>query len=291
MGVAARITAEPALTTPCQRRLVEAVDTAKARNQPQERVENMHSPLVNALASALVQAWTTGPITLTPELLPGDAEAAYAAQHLSLALRGQAMLGWKVGAKTADGAIQAAPLPVILSSPARLNVSAGFGRKLGLELEIAFRMRSDLPPRNRPYSAAEVLDNVDGVCASIEWVASRLNAEPAPTALAQLADLQNHGALIAGAWVPYDAALPFAAPQLSWSFDGQDIAPATVVNPAGDPRRLLAWVVNHCNELALTVPAGCLITTGSYTGVYLPDGPGEAVGSITGLPAVRVTIF
>ncbi|MGS0753924.1 hypothetical protein ACVBEH_03725 [Roseateles sp. GG27B] len=173
----------------------------------------MHSPLVNALASALVQAWTTGPITLTPELLPGDAEAAYAAQHLSLALRGQAMLGWKVGAKTADGAIQAAPLPVILSSPARLNVSAGFGRKLGLELEIAFRMRSDLPPRNRPYSAAEVLDNVDGVCASIEWVASRLNAEPAPTALAQLADLQNHGALIAGAWVP--SMPPCPLPRLS----------------------------------------------------------------------------
>lgn len=250
----------------------------------------MHSPLVNALASALAQAWATGPITLTPDLLPGDAEAAYAVQHLSLALREQTMGGWKVGAKTADGPIQAAPLPTILSSPARLN-RAGFSRGLGLELEIAFRMRVALPPCSRPYSTVEVLDNVDGVCASIEWVASRLNAEPPPTALAQLADLQNHGALIVGACVPYDAALPFAAPQLSWRFDGQDITPASVANPAGDPRRLLAWVVNHCNALGLTVPAACLITTGSYTGAYLPSGPGEAVGSIAGLPAVRVTIF
>ena len=250
----------------------------------------MHSPLVNALASALAQAWAAGPITLTPNLLPDDAEAAYAAQHLSLALREQTIGGWKVGAKSADGPIQAAPLPAILSSPARLNVSAGFGRKLGLELEIAFRMRADLPPRDRLYSATEVLDNVDGVCTTIEWVASRLSAEPQPTALTQLADLQNHGALIAGACVPYDAALPFAAPQLSWRFDGQDITPATVANPAGDPRRLLAWVVNHCNELGLTLPAGCLITTGSYTGVFLPDGPGEAVGSIAGLPPVRVLL-
>ncbi len=250
----------------------------------------MHSPLVNALASALAQAWTTEPITLTPELLPSDADTAYAAQHLSLALREQTIGGWKVGAKTADGPIQGAPLPTILSSPARLN-RAGFSRWLGLELEIAFRLRVALPPRSPPYSAAEVLENVDGVCATIEGVASRLNAEPPPSALAQLADLQNHGTLIAGACVPYDAALPFAAPQLSWSFDGQDITPATVANPAGDPRRLLAWVVNHCSDLGLTLPAGCLITTGSYTGIYLPGGPGEAIGSIAGLPAVRVAVF
>ena len=243
-----------------------------------------------SLANALAQAWCTAPITLAPPLVPTDAATAYAAQHLSLALRGQTMVGWKVGAKTADEPIQAAPLPTVLSSPARLS-RAGFGRGLGLELEIAFRMRAELPPRDRPYTAAEVLDNIDGVCASIEWVASRLNAEPPPAALAQLADLQNHGALIAGDCVPYDAALPFVSPQLSWRFDGQDIAPSTVANPAGDPRRLLAWVVNHCNELGLVVPAACLITTGSYTGVYLPAGPGEAVGSIAGLPAVRVTIF
>ncbi|MCU7369645.1 2-keto-4-pentenoate hydratase [Paucibacter sp. O1-1] len=244
------------------------------------------------LAALLTQAWMDGPVALPLELTPLDAASSYTVQDLTLLLRGQQAAGWKVGAKGADGPAQGAPLPQVLLSPARLQ-PARFGRFLGLELEIAFRIGREFPVRPQPYGLEEALAGVDGVCAAIELVASRLrpqgdNKPLAP--LAQLADLQNHGALVAGACVPYDPAFPFVAPALSWQFDGRDIAPTLPANPAGDPRRLLVWVLNHCRERGQAVPPGTLITTGTYTGAYLPEGPGEALGQIAGLPPVRLVL-
>lgn len=243
------------------------------------------------LARRLAAAWDSAPITLPAALLPPDAGAAHAVQHLTLAERGWRLGAWKVGAKTADGPAQGAPLPPALPSPASLPY-ARRDRFIGLELEIAFRIGRRFEARATPYTQDEVLAGVDGVCAAIELVASRqaLGAEPL-SAWAQLADLQNHGALIAGACVPYDPALPFAAPALSWQFEGRDIAPPQPANPAGDPRRLLAWVVNHSLAQGVPVEPGVLITTGTYTGAVLPEGPGSAIGRIAGLPPVQLILM
>ena len=250
-------------------------------------------PLEHELARGLAAAWDAAPIALPAALVPADAAAAHRVQHLTLQQRGWRLGAWKVGAKGADGPAQGAPLPPPLTSPATLPF-ARRDRFIGLELEIAFRIGRHLAARAEPYSDAEVLASVDGVCAAIELVASRLVAEPAPDKLAQLADLQNHGALVAGDCVPYDPAFPFATPPLSWHFDtqgdAQDIAPAAPANPAGDPRRLLAWVVNHSLAQGIAVEPGTLITTGTYTGAYRPAGPGTALGRIAGLPAVQLTL-
>jgi 2-keto-4-pentenoate hydratase len=244
------------------------------------------------LASRLALAWDDDPIALPPELVPGDADSAYAVQHLTLSLRGQEIGAWKVGAKGSEGPPQGAPLPAALSSPARLPL-AGYRRLLGLELEIAFRFGRDFAPREQPYSDAEVLAGVDGVCAAIELVASRLcgDADKPAHPLAQLADLQNHGALVAGDCVPYDAGFNFENPALNWQLCGQDRTPAAPANPAGDPRRLLAWVINHGRSQGLVFKAGTLITTGTFTGCLPPPGPGEALGQIAGLPPVSLALF
>lgn len=239
------------------------------------------------LASRLALAWDDAPIVLPPELVPDDFDSAYAVQHLTLALRGQEIGAWKVGSTGSDGVPQGAPLPAALASPAQLPLAA-HGRLLGLELEIAFRFGRDFTPRALPYCDEEVLAGVDGVCAAIELAASRLT--PDADKLAQLADLQNHGALVAGDCVPYDPDLPFQAPALTWRYDEQDLAPACPANPAGDPRRLLAWVVNHCSRQGLVFKAGTLITTGTYTGCQMPGGPGTALGRIASLPPVQLTL-
>lgn len=248
-------------------------------------------PLEHELARGLAAAWDTAPVVLPAALVPADAAAAYRVQHLTLAQRRWRLGAWKVGAKGSDGPAQGAPLPPALASPAALPYARP-DRFIGLELEIAFRIGpGGFAPRAAPYSEAEVLAGVDGVCAAIELVASRLAAEPAPDKLAQLADLQNHGALIAGACVPYDSAFPFAAPALSWRYDEQDIAPPAPANPAGDPRRLVAWVVNHSLAQGLAVEPGTLITTGTYTGAYHPSGSGTALGQLGGLPPVQLTLL
>jgi 2-keto-4-pentenoate hydratase len=247
-----------------------------------------------ALAARLLALRRSGGVRAAADaaLLPDDEAAARAVQAETLRLAGGGIGGWKVGAK-GDGPTSAAPLPAagVLRSPATLPRD-GAGPLLGLELEIAFRFGRGFPAIGRDWTADEVLDGVESVCAAIEAVASRLPGGPkAHPPRAALADLLSHGALAVGEAVPYDPAYPFAAPaSIAFDFDGADAIAGAPGNPAGDPRRLLLWLVNHCLARGLPFAAGTLVTTGSYTGLHLPAGPGTATGRIAGLPPVALTL-
>jgi len=248
-----------------------------------------------ALAARLTAARTANGAdgaldTLAPEIRPAGADDAYDAQLATVRALGATIAGWKVGAKSADGPAQGAPLPSsgVFRAPATL-ARAAFARP-GLELEIAFTLGRAFAPGSGPYDDATVAGAIASVHAAIEVVASRFRAWPDVDRLWQLADLQNHGALVVGEGVPYDAAYPFATPGLRFTFDGASAFDGTPANPAGDPRRLLAWVVNHGTARGLTLEAGTVITAGTYTGLYLPSSPGVARGEIDGLPPVQLSL-
>jgi 2-keto-4-pentenoate hydratase len=244
----------------------------------------------DALASLFVEARArrTRLDALPSEARPANSDDAYAAQEATLRALGAAIGGWKVGAKSSDGPVQGAPLPAdgVHRSGACLAMS-GFG-KAGLELEVAFRLGRRFEPDSGPYGDDEVLAAIESVHASIEVVASRFAAWPDVEKPWQLADLQNHGALIVGDGVPYDAAFPFLSPAMSFTFDGAPLFDGAPANPAGDPRRLLAWTVNHCVSRGLALEAGTVLTAGSYTGIAFPESPGAALGRIEGLPPVEL---
>ena len=67
------------------------------------------SPLSQRLADARGRHLTLN--SLPPELIPADADAAYAIQHEILRASGARIGGWKIGAKSETGPIQGAPLP------------------------------------------------------------------------------------------------------------------------------------------------------------------------------------
>jgi len=226
----------------------------------------------------------------TAATMPADADAAYDVQHRTLAILRQPIAGWKVGFRSADGAIQCAPLRAnrVFSSDVVLQRSDY--AVLALELEFAFRFGRVFEPYSGPYSDAVVLDALSATLATIEVVSSRYTTWPAVHEFAQLADLLNHGALVFGDAAPYSASLPFAAPELSFTFNGASVVNGPVANPAGDPRRLLGWMVNHCVARGVAIGGDLLVTTGSYTGAHFPGTAGTAVGQIKGLPPVRVTL-
>jgi 2-keto-4-pentenoate hydratase len=226
--------------------------------------------------------------TLPEGARPAHSDEAYAAQEATLRVLDAKIGGWKVGAKTPDGPIQGAPLPAdgMHKTGARLALHA-FG-KAGLELEVAFRLGRRFEPGSGPYSDDDVLAAIESVHASIEVVASRFAAWPDVEKSWQLADLQNHGALIVGEGVPYDAAFPFVSPAMTFTYDSAPLFQGEPANPAGDPRRLLAWTVNHSVSRGLSVERGTVITAGSYTGLAFPGAPGTAIGVIEGLPAVEL---
>jgi 2-keto-4-pentenoate hydratase len=244
------------------------------------------------LARRLAIAQNTATRIQTPdaELMPGDAHAAFEVQHRVLALLGQPVAGWKVGAKSLDGPIQGAPLPADRVLPSGATLRRANFPVLALELEIAFRFGRIFEPFSGPHTDEEVVAAVSEMLAAIEIVSSRYTEWPAVDKLAQLADLQNHGALVCGAAVPYDAAYPFVSPTMSFTFDGVDVIRSRVANPCGDPRRLLGWLVNHAVKRGIAVGGDVVVTAGTYTGVHFPTSAGAAVGTIAGLPPVTLTL-
>ncbi len=244
--------------------------------------------LARLLGAARVSGAALGHVPA--DLVPDDADSAYRTQEFLLDLGGQGVGGWKVGAKSEDGPMQGAPLPAvgIKASPARLRPAPG--AVVGLELEIAFRLGRAFAPSVTGYPRDQVIGSLASMAAAIEVVSSRLAGWPEVDRRLQLADLLNHGALVVGSFVDYDGDFPFRAPAMSFRFNGEDIAGVAPANPAGDPRRLLAWIVNHCTSRGRGFEEGTLITTGSYTGIYRVRGGGTALGEIAGLPAVRLAI-
>jgi len=244
------------------------------------------------LASLLAQAHATRrPIAaLPPALVPEDAAGAYRVQREVLALRREAIAGWKLGAKSDTGPVQGAPLPASGVHPTLSALTyAGF-TTIGLELEIGFVFGQSLHPRGDSFDDSEVMRAIHSMVATIEIVASRFERWPAVDKLAQLADFQNHGALVVSKSIPFDPAFNFVVPRASFQFNGKELMTGPAANPAGDPRRLLPWLVEHCSKNGIAIEAGCVITTGSYSGMYFAEEAGTATGVIEGLPPVVLTL-
>lgn len=221
------------------------------------------------------------------ELEPASAEEAYRVQQAFLRQIQAQTGGWKIGAKSEQGPIQGAPLPAQRIYPATSVIERADYPVLGIELEIMFCFDTDFRPGTAPVPEREVMRRVSTMAASIEIVSSRIAGWPDVPKLSQLADLQNHGALVSGEFVAYDAAFPFLNPAAHLTLNGKDIFKGSASNPAGDPRRLLGWLVNHCSRQGIALPAGTVVTTGSYTGIHFPDEPGLVIGQIAGLPPIH----
>jgi len=125
----------------------------------------------------------------------------------------------------------------------------------------------------------------------VEIVDSRFKNPAEQDKLTQLADLQNNGALIVGTGVPYDPGFDFMAPVMSFSCGPQQIIAGRGRNPAGDPRRLLVWLVRQRLAEGRTIAAGAVLTTGSYSGIYYASESAEVIGEIAGIGRVSLSLL
>ena len=251
-----------------------------------------HDPSSDALAQLLFEARKSGRSisSVDAALEPRAAADAYVVQLRSIELRGSRVVAWKVGAKSVDGPVQGAALPsdAFQASPGTVR-RADFG-VLALELEIAFRLGRPFAPSATPYSSEEVMASISTMAAAIEVVSTRYAEWSKAAPLLQLADLQNHGALCVAEGIAYDPTYPFERPSTRFDFDGRSVLVAEPRNPAGDPRRLLTWLVNHVTSRGDSWTEDIWVTTGSYTGMVFPEAAGTAVGKFDGLPEIRLSI-
>lgn len=220
--------------------------------------------------------------------VPVNADEAYIVQQLVLDKLG-GCAGYKIGAGSATAVPQCAPLPATRVFGAAAGIRAGDYARIGLELEIAFSFAEDVDHR-LSEQADEVIDAIDTMSVVAEIVDSRFDAWPDVDPLLQLADLQNNGALVMGDTRPYDRSFDFSAPHVSFYCGNQEIFQGVARHPAGDPRRLIAWLVARTLETGHSIPARTVLTTGSYTPLYIATGPGKVRGEIEGFGKIEFEI-
>lgn len=220
--------------------------------------------------------------------VPANADEAYVVQQLVLDQLG-GCAGYKIGAGSPTVAPQCAPLPATRVFGAATGIRTEDYARIGLELEIAFSFAEDVDHR-LAEQADEVIDAIDTMSVVAEVVDSRFDSWPKVDPLLQLADLQNNGALVIGDSVPYDRSFDFSAPHVSFYCGNHEIFQGKARHPAGDPRRLIAWLVARTLETGHSIPARTVLTTGSYTPLYIATGPGTVHGTIEGLGKIEFEI-
>jgi len=147
---------------------------------------------------------------------------------------------------------------------------ADFGR-LGLEFEIAVRIKSDIPATERPHTIATIRPHIEGVCAAIELVDDR-NADYTSLDVRSLvADNSWNGGIVlsdfATTWADLAAVLGKATK------DGSPIGEGRGRDILGHPFNSVAWLATHLVARKQQLKAGQVVMTGSVMKtVFPPDG-------------------
>jgi 2-keto-4-pentenoate hydratase len=142
-----------------------------------------------------------------------------------------------------------------------------FGR-LGLEFEIAVRIKSDVPATGRPYTAELIQPHIGGVCAAIELVDDRDADYTNLDVLTLLADNSwNSGIVLsefAAKWPQLENVLGRATK------DNVAIGEGHGRDILGHPFNSVAWLATQLASRGVGLKAGQVVMTGSVMKTLFP---------------------
>lgn len=224
---------------------------------------------------------------LEPALVPATAEDAYAVNGLVAQRLGWTPLGWKIAGTTPamrEKLRVATPIygrtyrRFAAPSPARF-AHAGLLDPL-VESEFFVTLARDLPPRDAPWTMAEVEDAVAAVHAGIEVAECRFPMARLPPLPAILADGSASGRYVFGdeirGWRGRLTAMPVVL-----EADGAPRRHGSGADVMGDPLAPLLWLAEERRRWGDGLRAGETVSTGSTTGMF-PVKPGQEVRAVFG---------
>jgi 2-keto-4-pentenoate hydratase len=223
---------------------------------------------------------------LPPDASPASVADAHAIQDAVTEALGKPVGAFKAMAPAnADATRGVIYADTIHASPAR--IAAAEVPQCGVEGEVAFVFRRDLPPRPAAYSRDEVAAAVDA-CAAIEVVTSRYRDSDAVSNLEKLADCISNGAFVHAAPLKEWRSLELGNLKVTLMVNGATVLEQIGGHPTGDPLGVTVVLVNMMREKG-GMRAGQFVTCGSLTGLrYLQPGDVCAV-KFDGLGAAEVT--
>jgi len=164
---------------------------------------------------------------------------------------------------------------------------ADFGR-LGLEFEIADRIKSDIPAGETPHTAATIAPHIHGVCAAIEVVDDR-NADYTNLDVRSLVadNSWNAGIVLSDfstTWPDLEAALGKATK------DGSPIGEGHGRDILGHPFNSVAWLAGQLASRGEALKAGQVVMTGSVMKTVFPLERATYHFDLEGIGAVEVNV-
>ncbi|MBS0341782.1 MAG: fumarylacetoacetate hydrolase family protein [Proteobacteria bacterium] len=249
---------------------------------------------VNSLVAAR-RLGQTASAAATP--LP-DADAAYAVQAgVGQALgwfagvpAGTAPHHWKSGGPSRQATLTHAPLPPqgVWSSPADARKWPFHLR--GIEAEVALRISQDVDAqRAASLDVAGAARLVDGMCVSIELVDSHWTEALDAPALSKLADLQSHGALVLGEWLPF-APRDWSVQRCIVNIGAQPTMEFVGTHSCNDPAFVLPAWLRHATRDGAVVRAGTVVTTGTWCGLPLAQAGDRVTAEFPGIGRAEVQL-
>lgn len=256
----------------------------------------MSAPVLTAdadIALALMAARAGGPLVDAATCGIADLEQAYRIQALVMQQlepdRAGAARHWKSGGANRLATLTHAPLPGagVWLSPAQARHWPFHLR--GVEAEIALRLNQPVDAaRIARLAAGQFIELIDATAVSIELVDSRWQQGFQVPAPHKLADQQLHAALVLGPWQPFEPR--------DWAVQrgevrvGAQVIPFTGSHPLGDPTWVLGDWLRHATRDHGALPAGTVVTTGTWCGLPLAFPGDEVVAVFDGLGEARVQL-
>jgi 2-keto-4-pentenoate hydratase len=164
---------------------------------------------------------------------------------------------------------------------------ADFGR-LGLEFEIAVRIKSDIPVTSTPCTAEMIGPHIGGVCAAIELVDDRAADYGNLDVLSLVADNSWNGGIVlsefAAKWPDLEPAVGRATRDQAAIGEGhgRDIL--------GHPFNSVAWLATQLNSRGEGLKAGQVVMTGAVMKTVFPDADASYRFVLEGIGVVDVQV-
>lgn len=207
---------------------------------------------------------------LPDALQPKTVDEGHAIQDATSKALGKLIAGFKAmsppGQQPNRGILYAGTI-----HPSPCDLPSNTVPQCGVEGEVAFVYRTDLPDRPVPYTREEVSAVVDAF-AAIEVVHSRYDIARPLSNLEKLADSIMNGGLVCAAPNPEWRSLNLENIQVAMTVNGTAFKAKTGGHPIGDPLAVAVEMANMWRSKG-GVRAGQVVTCGSYTGLdYLKPG-------------------
>jgi 2-keto-4-pentenoate hydratase len=164
---------------------------------------------------------------------------------------------------------------------------ADFGR-LGLEFEIAVRIKSDIPVTGVLLTAETIRPHIDGVCAAIEIVDDRGADYSSLDVRSLVADNSWNAGIVlsdfATTWPDLEGVLGRATKDAAAIGDGhgRDIL--------GHPLNSVAWLATQLGSRGAALKAGEVVMTGSVMKTVFPEGDAAYRFELQGIGSVEVQV-